>query len=101
MPLVRHTRLTCIFYDTVLGNNSVACAGGSTNCSNATSGQFGVLVDPTATTKPAFITKTGYDNATGLGSLNVTNLLTLVVRLFHRQHGNYHFSKPDEFHPWG
>ncbi|HEX4378662.1 MAG TPA: S53 family peptidase, partial [Candidatus Acidoferrum sp.] len=66
---------TCIFYDTVLGNNSVACAGGSTNCSNATSGQFGVLVDPTATTKPAFITTTGYDNATGLGSLNVTNLL--------------------------
>ena len=67
---------TCIFYDTVLGNNSVACAGGSLNCSNATSGQFGVLVDPTATTKPAFITKTGYDNATGLGSLNVANLLT-------------------------
>jgi hypothetical protein len=66
---------TCIFYDTVLGNNSVACAGGSTNCSNTTSGQFGVLVDPTATTKPAFITQTGYDNATGLGSLNVTNLL--------------------------
>jgi hypothetical protein len=66
---------TCIFYDTVLGNNSVACAGGSTNCSTTTSGQFGVLVDPTATTKPAFITKTGYDNATGLGSLNVTNLL--------------------------
>ena len=66
---------TCIFYDTVLGNNSVACAGGSTNCSNATSGGFGVLVDPTATTKPAYITKTGYDNATGLGSVNVTNLL--------------------------
>jgi hypothetical protein len=66
---------TCIFYDTVLGNNSVACAGGSTNCSNTTSGGFGVLVDPTATTKPAYITKTGYDNATGLGSVNVTNLL--------------------------
>jgi hypothetical protein len=66
---------TCIFYDTVLGNNSVACAGGSLNCSNATSGGFGVLVDPTAATKPAFITKTGYDNATGLGSVNVTNLL--------------------------
>ena len=66
---------TCIFYDTVLGNNSVACAGGSTNCSNTSSGGFGVLVDPTATTKPAYITKTGYDNATGLGSVNVTNLL--------------------------
>jgi hypothetical protein len=67
---------TCIFYDTVLGNNSVACAGGNPNCSTATAGQFGVLVDPTATTKPAFITGTGYDNATGLGSVNVANLLT-------------------------
>jgi subtilase family serine protease len=66
---------TCIFYDTVLGNNSVACAGGSKNCSATGSGSFGVLVDPTATTKPAYITGTGYDNATGLGSVNVTNLL--------------------------
>jgi Pro-kumamolisin, activation domain/Bacterial Ig-like domain (group 3) len=66
----------CIFYDTVTGNNSVACAGGSTNCSNTTAGGFGVLVDPTATTKPAFLTTAGYDNATGLGSLNVANLLT-------------------------
>ena len=74
-PSAASPAATCIFYDTVLGNNSVACAGGSTNCSNTTSGQFGVLVDPTATTKPAFITRTGYDNATGLGSLNVTNLL--------------------------
>ena len=39
------------------------------------SNQFGVLIDPTATTKPAFITSTGYDNATGLGSVNITNLL--------------------------
>ncbi|HEY2819516.1 MAG TPA: Ig-like domain repeat protein [Candidatus Acidoferrum sp.] len=66
---------TCIFYDTVLGNNSVACAGGTTNCSNTTAGQFGVLKDPTKTNTPAFMTTTGYDNATGLGSLNVTKLL--------------------------
>ncbi len=66
---------TCIFYDTVAGNNSVACAGGSPNCSNATTGQFGVLIDPTHTSNPAFITSPGYDNATGLGSVNVTNLV--------------------------
>jgi subtilase family serine protease len=66
---------TCIFYDTVAGNNSVACAGGTTNCSNTTSGQFGVLIDPTKTNTPAFVTTTGYDNATGLGSVNITNLL--------------------------
>jgi subtilase family serine protease len=67
---------TCIFYDTVAGNNSVACAGGTTNCSNTTSGQFGVLIDPTKTNTPAFVTTTGFDNATGLGSVNITNLLS-------------------------
>jgi Pro-kumamolisin, activation domain/Bacterial Ig-like domain (group 3) len=66
---------TCVFYDTVLGNNSVACQGGTPNCSNGTSGQFGVMIDPTKTNTPAFLTATGYDNATGLGSINITNLL--------------------------
>jgi len=70
------TATGCIFYDTVTGNNSVACAGGTPNCSNKTSGtgQYGVLVDPGKTTNPAFVTTTGYDKATGLGSVNVTNL---------------------------
>jgi hypothetical protein len=68
---------TCIFYDTVAGNNSVACAGGSTNCSNTSTAanSYGVLIDPTKSNTPAFVTTTGYDNATGLGSVNVTNLV--------------------------
>jgi Pro-kumamolisin, activation domain/Bacterial Ig-like domain (group 3) len=67
----------CIFYDTVTGNNSVACQGGTTNCSNTgtAANQYGVLVDPAHLGNPAWMTKTGYDLATGLGSLNVTNLL--------------------------
>src|SRR5439155_10648046 len=32
------TNTTCTFYDTVTGNNSVACAGGTPNCSTGTSG---------------------------------------------------------------
>jgi hypothetical protein len=68
------TNTSCIFYDTTKGNNSVACKGGTKNCSNATAGQFGVLVDPSATTTPAWTTTTGYDRATGLGSVNVANL---------------------------
>jgi hypothetical protein len=72
---------TCIFYDTVSGNNSVACKGGSPNCSNTSTAanQYGVLVaDPTkpTTTAPAWTTGTGYDTATGLGSVNVANLIT-------------------------
>jgi hypothetical protein len=69
---------TCIFYDTVTGNNSVACQGGTTNCSNtsAATNQFGILVDPAHLTNPAWVTTPGYDFATGLGSLNVGNLVT-------------------------
>jgi hypothetical protein len=69
---------TCIFYDlsTGSGNNSIACQGGTPNCSNTNASQFGVLVDPAHTTNPAWMTTPGYDLATGLGSLNVANLLT-------------------------
>jgi len=70
------TSNTCTFYDTTTGNNSVACQGGSPNCSNATSGKFGVLVDPSNTTVPAWTTTAGFDKATGLGSVNVSNLLS-------------------------
>ena len=68
----------CIFYDVITGNNSVACAGGSPNCSNtnAAANQYGVLVDPASTTTPAFGAVPGFDKATGLGSVNVGNLLT-------------------------
>jgi hypothetical protein len=68
---------TCIFYDTVTGNNSVACQGGTPNCSNTSTAasQYGILVDPAHTNNPAWETTTGYDLATGLGSLNVGNLV--------------------------
>lgn len=70
----------CVFNDVHKGNNSVPCAGGSLNCSSTTTGTNGVLVTTSGTTKtPAFTTTTtttptGYDLATGLGSVNVTNL---------------------------
>jgi subtilase family serine protease len=66
---------TCAFNDVTKGNNSVPCTGGAlANCS-ATTGN-GVLVDPAHTTTPAWTTTTAYDYATGLGSVNVTNLAT-------------------------
>jgi hypothetical protein len=73
---------TCIFYDTPAtpvgttgANISVACQGGTPNCSTATAGQTGVLVDPAHTNTPAWITTANYDLATGLGSVNVDNLV--------------------------
>jgi Pro-kumamolisin, activation domain/Bacterial Ig-like domain (group 3) len=74
------TQLTsnpCVFYDTTKGNVSVACVGGSPNCSN-TSGaanQFGIMTTTNGGTTPAFGATAGYDRATGLGSVNVANLL--------------------------
>ncbi len=67
---------SCIFYDVIAGNNSVACASGSPDCSNTSiaSGQLGILVSgglPSA----AWTTTAGYDLATGLGSVNAANLV--------------------------
>jgi subtilase family serine protease len=65
----------CIFYDVVAGNNSVACTGGSPNCSNTISGGYGILeVNPPSNSSPAWTTTAGYDLATGLGSVNAANL---------------------------
>ena len=77
---------TCSFYDITKGNNSVPCAANSTNCSSTTAGTNGVLVSTASPTIPAWTTATGYDLATGLGSVNVTNLATqwpLAVGTFH------------------
>jgi Pro-kumamolisin, activation domain/Bacterial Ig-like domain (group 3) len=64
---------TCVFNDITKGNISVPCTGGSTNCSKTSSGGFGVLV---SSGNPAFAAGTGYDLATGLGSVNVANLIS-------------------------
>ena len=65
---------SCIFYDAQTGNNSVICQGGSPNCSNTTSGDYGVMEygSPGSIAYPA---TAGYDLATGLGSVNVANLV--------------------------
>jgi Pro-kumamolisin, activation domain/Bacterial Ig-like domain (group 3) len=67
---------SCVFYDITKGNNSVPCAGGSPDCSASASGSNGVLVNPSQTTTPAWTTTSGYDYATGLGSVNVGNLIS-------------------------
>ncbi len=67
---------SCTFNDVTKGNNAVPCAGKSPNCSSAVTGTPGVLqtiVNGAAT--PAFTTTTGYDLATGLGSVNAQNLV--------------------------
>lgn len=69
---------TCVFYDITTGNNAVACDAGTPNCSNTGTTGWGVMTDgsePGTNGNPAFTAQPGYDLATGLGSINVTNLL--------------------------
>lgn len=72
---------TCIFNDVVKGNNSEPCLADTFNCSNTTlnSPAIGVLETVNSSGNPTgvlgFVTGTGFDLATGLGSLNVTNLV--------------------------
>ena len=68
---------SCIFYDITKGNNSVPCAAGSFNCSNGGTTGLGVVETGTPAGTASYITGTGFDLASGLGSINVTNLVTM------------------------
>ena len=71
----------CNFNDVTKGNNSVPCLGGSFGCSDTTvsTTTYGVL-ETSSTGAPsgtlAFNAGTGLDLATGLGSINATNLVS-------------------------
>jgi hypothetical protein len=67
---------SCIFYDIATGTNSVICQGGSPNCSNtnSASGQYGIMVSGSPASA-AYAAGSGFDLATGLGSVNVANLV--------------------------
>ena len=66
----------CVFYDITKGNDSVPCMG-TLDCGFVPSSNgYGIMMDPNNPTVPAFTTTAGYDLATGLGSVNATNLAT-------------------------
>ncbi len=62
----------CFFYDVTSGDNDVVCTG-THNCYKP-SGTYGVLSTSNASDVPAYGTGVGWDFATGIGSLNATNL---------------------------
>lgn len=55
-----------VFHDTVRGNISVPCTSGTPNCAQNTAGNYFLT---------GYDTGTGYDLATGLGSVDVTQLV--------------------------
>jgi len=59
---------SCYFNDIDTGTIAPPCYGGATNCAPETTGDtLGIL--------PGYAATTGYDKATGLGSLNVANVV--------------------------
>ncbi len=66
---------SCVFYDIQTGNNSAPCTAGTTNCFTDPGKAYGILSTSTTTDIPAFTTNAGYDMATGIGSINITNLV--------------------------
>ena len=64
---------SCIFYDVTQGDMDVNCTG-SNNCYRP-SGTNGVLSTSSSSYLPAYGTTTGWDFATGIGTLNATNLV--------------------------
>jgi subtilase family serine protease len=66
---------SCIFYDVAVGNNSQGCTAGTTNCYSDSVAPDGILSTSTSAADPAFPALQGYDMATGLGSVNIDNLV--------------------------
>ncbi len=64
---------SCIFYDITLGDNDTDCTG-TINC-YLPSGTRGVLSTSDSAYDPAYGTQTGWDFATGIGSVNAYNLV--------------------------
>jgi regulation of enolase protein 1 (concanavalin A-like superfamily) len=63
---------TCIFYDVTSGDMDVDCTG--PNCYLA-GGSVGVLSTSNTSFAPAYGTNIGWDFATGIGTINATNLV--------------------------
>jgi subtilase family serine protease len=66
---------TCTFNDVTSGNNSMPCAAGSTSCYVNSGAGYGMLSLTGATSLVvAYSSTPGYDEVTGIGTLNVNNL---------------------------
>lgn len=65
---------SCIFQDVTVGSNDVPCYG-TNNCFDPSGAVYGVLSISDSTLHVAYHAGPGWDFTTGLGSVNVTNLV--------------------------
>jgi pseudomonalisin len=64
----------CIFHDVTQGSNDVPCYG-TVNCFVPFKEEYGVLSQSDTSLEPAYSAHVGWDFTSGLGSVNVTNLV--------------------------
>jgi subtilase family serine protease len=65
---------SCIFHDITVGNNDVPCYG-PVNCFDPSPADYGVLSTSDKHLEVAYPAHTAWDFTTGLGSVNVTNVV--------------------------
>jgi subtilase family serine protease len=66
----------CAFHDVTVGNNNVPCYG-TNNCYDPSGADYGLLSTSDSHFSVAYGARSGWDFATGLGSINVTNIVNL------------------------
>jgi len=74
---VNKTTNSCVFYDITQGDNDAVCKARGTTLTNCyrPSGTYGVLSTSNSVDQPAYLTNSGWDFATGIGSVNAWNLV--------------------------
>jgi subtilase family serine protease len=65
---------SCVFYDLTQGDNDDNCTG-THNCYIPSPNHTGLLSTSNTADQPAYLTNVGWDFASGIGSVNVANLL--------------------------
>jgi subtilase family serine protease len=68
----------CTFYNVTAGNNAEPCIKGTVACVGGSTGA-GILYNKEVTPDEAYPAQLGYSLATGLGTVNVTNLVVSAV----------------------
>lgn len=64
----------CVFHDIQTGTNAVACTPGTPSCYAQNGDTYGITSLSASSAEPAYSAGPGWDYATGLGSINVSNL---------------------------
>jgi Pro-kumamolisin, activation domain/FG-GAP-like repeat/Subtilase family len=74
----------CVFNDVTVGDNAMPCGGGSNDCYTPNSLSYIGVSSAGGSTSfvPAWTTNAGFDEATGLGTVNATNLVNALVKFY-------------------